>query len=548
MAVDALTLPAPSGRHPGAVVAGQTVRRIARPALVWGVVFGFYVAESALGFATAYKTTAARAAFAKEFGSNVGVNALIGPGHHLATVAGFTAWRSLGVLSILGAVWGLLAGTRLLRGEEEAGRWELLVTGQTTRRRAAAQALVGLGVGAAILWVVTAVITIGVGRSPKAGFGVSAAMFFALALVANAVVFLAVGALTSQLAATRRQAAAYAAAGLGLAYALRMAADSGAGLSWLRWATPLGWAEQLQPLTGPRPWPLVPLAALVVGVAGLTVYLAGRRDLGASTIPDRPVARPRTALLSGPTGLTVRLVRAVVIGWWVGVALGGLLLGLIAKLAGQALEHTSSFAKVIARLGGVGRGAQAYLGVGFLLVAALVAVMAAGQIAAARAEEAEGRLEHLVVRPVSRRRWLAGRLVVALGALVAAGLVGGLFAWLGTASQGAGLALSTLLGAGVNVVAPAVVVLGVGALFVGLRPRWASAAAYAVVAWSFLVVLIGGVVNANHWLLDTSVFHQMAAAPAVNPDWASVVVMVAVGVTLAVVGIAGFARRDLVGE
>jgi ABC-2 type transport system permease protein len=105
-----------------------------------------------------------------------------------------------------------------------------------------------------------------------------------------------------------------------------------------------------------------------------------------------------------------------------------------------------------------------------------------------------------------------------------------------------------LLGAGVNVVAPAVVVLGVGALFVGLRPRWASAAAYAVVAWSFLVVLIGGVVNANHWLLDTSVFHQMAAAPAVNPDWASVVVMVAVGVTLAVVGIAGFARRDLVGE
>ena len=548
MAVDVLTVPAPAGWHPGAVVAGRTARRIARPALLWGVVFGFYVAESALGFVTAYKTPAARALFAKEFGSNVGVSALIGPGHRLATVAGFTAWRSLGVLSIVGAVWGLLAGTRLLRGEEEAGRWELLLVGQTTRRRAAAQALAGLGCGGAILWVVTAVITVGVGRSPKTGFGASASMFFALALVADAVVFMAVGALTSQLAPTRRQAAAYAAAGLGLAYALRMAADSGAGLGWLRWATPLGWVEELQPLTGSRPLALVPLVALTAGVALLTVHLAGRRDLGASTIPDRPVAQPRTALLGGPTGLTVRLVRAVVIGWWVAVALGGLLLGLIAKVAGQALESSSGFARVIARLGGVGRGAQAYLGVGFLMVAVLVAVMAAGQIAAARGEEAEGRLEHLMVRPVTRVRWLAGRLAVALVALVAAGLVAGLFTWLGTASQDTGLRPWSLFGAGLNVVPPAMVVLGVGALFVGLRPRWAAAAAYAVIAWSFLVELIGGVVNADHWLLDTSVFHQMAAAPAVTPDWTSGSGLAAVGVVLAAVGTAVFVRRDLVGE
>ena len=65
--------------------------------------------------------------------------------------------------------------------------------------------------------------------------------------------FLAVGALAGQLAATRRQAAAYAGAALGVSYALRLVADSGIGLEWLRWATPLGWVEELQPLTSPAP-------------------------------------------------------------------------------------------------------------------------------------------------------------------------------------------------------------------------------------------------------------------------------------------------------
>jgi len=49
-------------------------------------------------------------------------------------------------------------------------------------------------------------------------------------MVATAVMLLAVGALTSQLAATRRQAASYAAWFLGASYAVRMIADAGVGL------------------------------------------------------------------------------------------------------------------------------------------------------------------------------------------------------------------------------------------------------------------------------------------------------------------------------
>jgi hypothetical protein len=49
-----------------------------------------------------------------------------------------------------------------------------------------------------------------------------------------------------------------------------------------------------------------------------------------------------------------------------------------------------------------------------------------------------------------------------------------------------------------------VVVLGVGTLTFGVRPRAVSVVTYGLTAWSFLLELIGGASNVSHWLLDTS--------------------------------------------
>ena len=84
----------------------------------------------------------------------------------------------------------------------------------TTCRAAAAQALAGLGCGLVALWAVTAVITVVVGRSSKVDIS-PAELFLAVAVVAAAAMFLALGALASQLAPTRRQASTYASAVLG---------------------------------------------------------------------------------------------------------------------------------------------------------------------------------------------------------------------------------------------------------------------------------------------------------------------------------------------
>jgi ABC-2 type transport system permease protein len=539
--------PARAERSPGTVVVHLTAHKAVRSGALWGFLFGIAIASSEISYAKLYTTQAERNALAAAYGSNKATSALFGPAPQLQTVGGFTVFKISMTLMILGAVWGLLTSTRLLRGEEDAGRWDLLLAGQTTRVGAAAQAVAGLGAGAFALWAVTAVITVLSGLESSVDLAAGPSLYFAVAMVATAVMFLAVGTLTSQLAPTRRQAASFGAGFLGVTYAVRMIADAGVGLHWLIWASPLGWVEELQPLTAPQPLAFLPIAAFTAVLALVAVRLAAQRDVGASIVPDRAHSRPHLRLLFGPAGLAIRMMRASVIGWWVAIAVSGLLFGLIAKSAGSTLSG-SSVQEVLSKLGASGTGAAAVLGVCFLTLAILVGFVSASQIVAARSEEAEGRLDHILIRPVSRASWLGGRLIVAVLVLLASGVIGGVFAWLGAASQDSDVGLTTLLGAGANLVPPALTILGIGVLAFGIRPRTTSAVVYGYLGWSLLLVVIGGIGAMNHWILDTSVFHHMASAPSVPPNWEANGVMTAVGVASALVGGCAFRRRDLQGQ
>ena len=79
----------------------------------------------------------------------------------------------------------------------------------------------------------------------------------------------------------------------------------------------------------------------------------------------------------------------------------------------------------------------------------------------------------------------------------------------------------------------------------GFFARSGSAVAYALVAWSFLVEMIGALVNLNHLVLDTSIIHHVAAVPAADPHWDASLAMLAVGCTCIALGAVALQRRDL---
>jgi ABC-2 type transport system permease protein len=128
--------------------------------------------------------------------------------------------------------------------------------------------------------------------------------------------------------------------------------------------------------------------------------------------------------------------------------------------------------------------------------------------------------------------------------LVIAGVVGGIGTW-ASAGQHADISLGSLIAAGLNVVSPALLLLGLGALTLGLRPPATTSVVYSYLAWSSLIELAGGLIKISHWLLDTSVFFHMTPAPAASPNWASAAVLTSLGVAGTILGGFFFHRRDL---
>ena len=533
-------------RGAATAVLATTSRRASRPGALWGLVFGATIAATMSSYSSSFPTAASRANLVAVTEGNVAFSALFAPIHDIDTVAGYTAYKVSMTLVILGAIWGLFIATRVTRGEEDRGRWELLLSGQTTRRRATTDAALGVGAGLFALWAPTAVLAALVGRTAKVAIPVTGSLFLATAVVAVAAMFAAVGLLAGQLAATRHDANVLGAGALALAYLIRMVADSDPSLGRLRWASPLGWFEQLRPLTGSRPLPFVPIAALVAALVAAAIVLAGRRDLDSSALRGRDRPPARTFLLGGQAGLTVWLTRPAVVTWLFSLAATGLAMGLVTQSAGTALKTSPTLERVLGRLGGDRTGAVLYLGYVFVIAAALVAIAVAGQISAIRNEEAGGSLDNLLVRPVARRQWLGVRLGVGLALVLAASALAGVAAWIGAASQHGDVGFGELVRAGLNVAPPAVFLLGVGILVFGLLPRLAIGVTYGLVVWSFVVEIVSAVVDSNHWVRDTSPLLHVTPAPAAAPDWTSAGWLVGLGIAAAAIGVAAFSRRDLV--
>jgi ABC-2 type transport system permease protein len=548
-ATSAAVVPARGGTASAGTVlrpALALARRAFRDARVRTICFAYLFAAIAyaqvVAYRDAYPTLSSRLAFARSFFDNKAVRLFYGEPHDLLTVSGYAAWRVGGTLAIFSCVFGLLAAVRALRTEEDTGRMELVLAGVVGRRSAYFSAMAAIAAGIAILWLAE------LAGFLLAGLSLGGSAYLALASASVVPVYVGIGALACQLAPTRRVALELGGAVAGVLFLLRLVADTVAGLGWLRWASPLGWAEELRPFTGARPLVLLlPVAAGAMTIA-LAARIAVRRDVGTGLLSARDSAEPRLSLLSSPSARALRGERGSLLVWLGGVGVFAYILGVIAKSSSSA-GISKSLSREVEKLGaGSIATPSGYLGVTFIFFVLAVSLFACAQIGAARREEADEQLETLLALPVARRRWLGGRLALAVAGAAAISLAAGLLTWVGAESGGVSISLGKLIEAGANCLPVTLLFLGVAALAYALVPRASGAIAYALVTVAFLWDLIGSLLGAPRWLVELTPFEHVGLVPAQPFRAGAAAIMVGIGLLAALAALAVFRRRDLVGQ
>lgn len=518
------------------------MRMLWKQGVAWTAFFALGGIAVVRSYVAAYPTATARQSVARLVAANPAFQAINGAAHRLETVGGFAAWRFGGPFVGLAAVWGLLASTKLLRGEEEAGRTELLLAGATTRVAFLAASLVAL---LCVFAVTGAVIGVGLAAASVPAPG---AFLIAGLIMLGAVVFALVGAVTSQLYESRRRAAGVAGVVLGLSFILRVIADGTRTLGVLRWVSPLGWLENVRPFAGTRVIAFVPVAFFAALLVGVTWWFASSRDLATGVFGANESSRDRARLLRGLGGFSFLTMRAALVSWAVGLGTFGLLYGLLAKDVVHFWRSSPGYQEFAARLGAQHLlTAEGFIGFMFTFLIVPLSFYVATHISAMRDEEASTRLDSLVVLPLSRTRWIVVRAACAGGAVGVVALVFGVLAWLGATVQGAPVGISGMIVGALNCLPVAELFLGAGVFVFAFAPRWATGATIGAVAVAYLLQLLGSLARFPAWLLDISPFHHVAPAPAVTVNATAAVMMLVIGAVLFGVGCGRFARRDLIG-
>jgi ABC-2 type transport system permease protein len=490
-----------------------------------------------------YKTPAARASLIGSIHHDQALSFLYGQLHG-TSIGALVAWRYLSYAALAAGLMSIFLVVRHTRGDEEAGRLELIGSTAVGRHASLTVALTLAGVANAVVLVLTtAVLTL-------TGLPLGGAAAFGLAEVSCGLVFAAAAAVAAQVSGTARGARGLSIAALGVVFFLRAVGDSAGshGLSWLTWLSPVGWAELIRPFAAARWWVLaLPAAATVAGIAA-AFALAAARDQGAGLV--QPGAGPASAgpLLRGPFGLAWRLQRAALTGWAAGFVAGGLAIGVVANGIGQLIgSRTGATATTLVRIGRQHSLTSAYLAACVSLLAMVAAAYAVSAVQRLRSEETDGHAEPVLAGPVSRLWWAGSQLLLVALGTIALLVVGGFGMGLGygLASSTLSQQLPSLTGASLAQVPAALLIAAAAVAATGVLPRWSAGAGWGVLAVAVLIAIFGPAFNLPQPVLDISPLTHAPKLPggalsAVPLIWLSGLTLV-----LTVGGLAGLRRRDI---
>lgn len=506
--------------------------------LVWALVISLYLVVVITSFIDLYTTSDMITQFAAETNSTLAEVALVGK-ILSPTLGALIAWKASLYMYIIGGLASLLAVIKYTRTEEDTGRLELVSSMAVGKYAGLTAALIVIfGINLAIATIAIAILL---------GFGVSAAgsIAFALSIAAIGCFFASVGGITAQVCGSTGPARAFAGGTLALAYIVRMVAD-GASISWLSWVTPAGWMEQVQPYSGNNWWIF---ALFIVATAVLTAaafMISSRRDLGTGLMTQRSGPATASPGLRSPLALAWRLQRGMLFAFTVAFIAGGVLIGFIAKATADQMSTNLQFTELLTRISGNAPAGDSFFTIFLIMLGYVTTIYAILAALRMQSEENELHAEAILTTPVSRLRWAASHLAIALVGSAAILMVFGLVAGItyGVSMGNVGNELPRVFLASLAYLPAVWIVAGIAVALFGMLPR------LTIVSWGALVVCLmievaGDVKIAGGSLLDISPFTHVPKLLAGDGSILPLIGMAIVVVVLLALGLIGFQRRDI---
>jgi ABC-2 type transport system permease protein len=513
-----------------------TFRRDRLRMVIWIAAILLLVASTVGSVKGLYPTQRDLEIAARTSEDNAAAIAFNGPAQGLDTLGGQVAFQigSFGLVTV--ALMSLFMTGRLTRGEEEAGRLELLRSLPIGRVAPTLSALVTVAVMSVVVGAGVTATLIGL------DLPVTGSVLFGLSFTLLGFFFVGVTLVAAQVSENTRVVYGIAGAVLGAAFLLRAVGDIGDGT--LSWLSPIGVAQKTRPYAGDVWWPFAVLVAATVVLFGVAAALARRRDVGAGLVAPRPGPAHAGGLLDSAGGLAIRLQRGSVIAWAVTMLFFGIAYGSIADSINEFVKDNENLTDIIAAQGG-GSVVDSYLAMSFRILALVGAGFAVQAVLRLRSEETSLRAEHLLSTPLSRTRWTSGHLAVALAGSVVVLVVSGLSMGLSDAAVtgDSGVVLRAL--GGMLAYTPATwMIVGLTFALVGLVPR-AAPAAWAVVAVCFVIGMFGQLLDLPQWVSDLSPFQHVPQLPAADFTALPLAILLTLAAALTALGFWGLRHRDI---
>jgi len=539
----------------------KTLRDYRIAILGWGLGLGLlmYVVVDAISSVTS--TAAARASLVSLAGSFSWLAEPI----RVDTPGGYATWK-YGFTILVLALWPILAGSRMLRGEEVRGSMDALLSLPRGRGRVALEKLAAMWTALLIMAVLIGLLTYLGGAHVNADYTFGDGLLFGLNLALVCGVFGSLALFISQFTQENRSAAGITGGLLALFIVVDMIHRIVPNTDWISRLSPVYYYNLSKPLIpsyGTDPVAMLVMLVLSVVLSGAAIWLFVRRDIGATvalprwlSLPKR-AARPEDALPARAWSLQSIYTRslakmAVPTFWWTVVIAGYAALAVFItvqteKQLKSLFEGSPLFANLIGNLGGSDAGFNAsLLGFFWVMFAALLMAFAVTQASRWAADEEDGLQELVLATPQPRLKVILMRFAALTTATVIIGVATLALSALAVALSGLALDWGNLAAASLSIIPMGLLIAALGYLFSG----WLRTAidtgllSFLLVIW-FVISFVGPELKVPDAVLRLSAFYYYGTPLSNGLPVGDMLLVLAVAAVALVLASMRFMRKNI---